>query len=217
MMLAGDYGGANAVANRQAALSRYEPSGPAGAGVARYIPAANVRKTTTRGMITTGPSGKYSRSSGGGGRPSAPPPAAPGPMQTDPNAWLGSDVPYQDQLRQLQLALSNFNADVTRRQGDIGTQYETSNKAMQDQKGIDLKNMEADWAGRGLLRSGLYAGAVGDYNKEFDQRIADLLSGRDRSLAQLLQEQNQFKTQQELDAQAAREQALRRRSESLGI
>lgn len=210
MQLAGDYGGYNAQANRQAALSRYQPSGPAGAGVQRYIPAANVRKTSTRGYISSGPSGKYSR-------PSAPPAAAPGPMQTNPNAWLGADVPYQDQLRQLQLALSNFNADVTRRQGDVGTQFNTSNKAMQDQKGVDLKNMEADWAGRGLLRSGLYANAVGDYNKEFDQRIADLISGRDRTLAQLLQEQNQFKTQQELDSQAAREQALRRRSESLGI
>lgn len=215
MQLAGDYGGSNAAATRQAALSRYGAAGSglgsygaAGSGVAAYKPPATYRPTTTRGYISSGPSGKYSR-------PAAPPAAAPGPI--DPNAWLGADTGYQDQLRQLQLALANFNADVTRRQGDIGTQYESSNKAMQDQKVIDLKNMESDWAGRGLLRSGLYAGAVGDYNKEFDQRIADLLSGRDRSLAQLLQEQNQFKTQQELDAQAAREQALRRRSESLGV
>lgn len=206
MQLAGDYGGGNAAASRQAALTRY---GAAGSGLGLPSAPAAVPRTT-RGVISSGPSGKYSR-------PSAPPVAAPGPMQTDPNAWLGADVPYQDQLRQLQLALSNFNADVTRRQGDVGTQYETSNKSMQDQKVMDLKNMEADWAGRGLLRSGLYANAVGDYNKEFDQRVTDLVSGRDRTLAQLLQEQNQFKTQQGLDAQAAREQALRRRSESLGV
>lgn len=190
--------------SRQNALARYPVPGP----VAPPRPGV-ARQSRPKPGISAGPSGKYSR-------PSAPPAAAPGPMQTDPNTWLGSDVPYQDQLRQLQLALTNFNSDVTRRQGDVGTQYDTSNKALQDQKVLDLKNMEADWAGRGLLRSGLYASAVGDYNQEFDQRATELISGRDRALAQLLQEQNAFKTQQELDSQAARENALRRRAQSLG-
>lgn len=209
MQLAGDYGGSNA-SSRQAALSRYAPSGAAGAGVQRYMPPAPVRTTTTRGSISSGPSGKYSR-------PAAPPPVAPGPINTDPNAWLGTDTGYQDQLRQLGLSLANFQADVTRRQGDIGTQYDQSNRAMGQQKETDLKNLESDWAGRGLIRSGLYANAVGDYNKEFEQRLAELLSGKDRALAQLTQEQQAFQTQQQLDQQAAREAALRRRAAGLGI
>lgn len=207
MQLAGDYGGANAAANRQAAMQRY-PAGPVGSGLG--LGPSRSAAPAPRPGISSGPSGKYSR-------PSAPPPAAPGPINTDPNAWLGADVGYQDQLRQLQLALSNFNSDVTRRQGDVGTQYDTSNHAMQQQKEVDLRNMEADWAGRGLLRSGLYANAQGDYNKEFDQRVSELLSGRDRALAQLTQEQNAFKTQQELDQQAAREAALRRKASGLGV
>lgn len=210
MQLAGDYGGSNAAANRQAALSRYGPVGSglaAGAGLgasraATYIP--------PKKGVTAGPSGKYSR-------PAAPPAVAPGPMQTDPNAWLGADTGYQDQLRQLGLALANFNADLTRRQGDVNSQYDTSNKALHDQSVIDLKNLEADYAGRGLIRSGLYANAVGDYNKELDQRLAELLSGRDRTLAQLTQEQQQFQTQQQLDQQRAREDALRRRASGLGL
>ena len=214
MQLAGDYGGSNAAANRQAALSRYGPVGSGlGAGLASgasraasYTPPP--KKAT--GTITTGPSGKYSR-------PAAPPAVAPGPMQTDPNAWLGADVGYQDLLRQLALASTNFNADFTRRQGDVNSQYDTSNKALHDQSVIDLKNLEADYAGRGLIRSGLYANAVGDYNKELDQRLAELLSGRDRTLAQLTQEQQQFQTQQQLDQQRAREDALRRRASGLGV
>lgn len=210
MQLAGDYGGSNAAANRQASLSRYQPTGPAGSGALRYIPASNVGKSSSRGSISSGPSGKYSR-------PSAPPAVAPGPINTDPNAWLGGDTGYQDQLRQLGLALSNFQADATRRQGDITTQYDQSNRAMGQQKDMDLKNLESDWAGRGLIRSGLYANAVGDYNKEYDQRVSELLSGRDRALAQLTQEQQSFQTQQQLDQQAAREAALRRRASGLGV
>lgn len=188
--------------SRQGALARY-PTGAVGSAV---LPAVSKPKTT----VSAGPSGRYSP------RPAAPPMAAPGPMNSDPNAWLGADTSYQDQLRQLQLALSNFNADVTRRQGDISTDYESSNRAMAKQKEVDLENMEADWAGRGLIRSGLYADAVGDYNEEFDLRLSDLVSSKDRALAQLLQEQNAFQTQQQLDQQAAREAALRRRAAGLG-
>jgi len=136
-------------------------------------------------------------------------------MNTDPNAWLGTDTQYQDALRQLQLASTNFGADITRRQGEVNTDYDTSNRAMGQQKVQDLDNMENDWAGRGLIRSGLYAGAVGDYNQEFDQRMAELVSARDRTLAQLIQEQQAFQTQQQLDQQAAREAALRRKSSGL--
>lgn len=200
---AGDYGGSNAQANRKAALSRY-PTGAVGSGI--RMPTQS-RVPTPR--ITAGPSGRYSR-------PAPPPAVAPGPVNTDPNAWLGSDVGYQDQIRQLQLALSNFNADVTRRQGSVNTDYGTSERALQGQKVQDLEDMESDWAGRGLIRSGLYAGAVGDYNKEFGERLAELLSSKNKALSQLTQEQNQFKTQQALEQQAAREAALRRRASNLG-
>ncbi len=202
MQLAGDYGGYNAIANRQAAMARYPTPAPAPTQRAIQMP-----------RLTANSGGQYSRTS----RPAAPPSVQPGPVVTDPSAWLGTDTGYQGQLRDLQLALSNFNADATRRRGDIGTDYGTSQHALQDQKGLDLKSMESDWAGRGLLRSGLYATAVGDYNKEYDQRLAQLLSSRDRALSQLTQEQNSFRTQQGLDTQAAREAALRRRASTLGV
>lgn len=193
--LAGDYGGANAIANRQAAAARYTPP-----------PAAPVQSAVPR--VSTGPTGSYSA------RPVAPMQVNPGPI--DVNAWLGTDTDYQNNIRNLQLALSNFNADVTRRQGLVGTDFATNEHALEAQKVQDLKNLEADWAGRGLLRSGLYADAVGNYNTEWDQRASDLASSRDNALAQLLQEQQAFSTQQALDTQAAREAAIRRRAASLG-
>lgn len=193
--LAGDYGGANAIANRQAAATRYTPP-----------PTAPVQSAIPR--VSTGPTGSYSA------RPVAPMAVNPGPI--DINSWLGTDTDYQNNIRNLQLALSNFNSDVTRRQGLVGTDFATNEHALEAQKVQDLKNLEADWAGRGLLRSGLYADAVGNYNTEWDQRASDLASSRDNALAQLLQEQQAFSTQQSLDTQAAREAAIRRRAASLG-
>ncbi len=217
MQLAGDYG-ANAASSRQGALQRRnEPYGAVGSGLfgaagsGLGLGRSSVgRKTRTRGMITTGSSGKYSKPR------SAPPPAAnPGPI--DPNAWLGSDVGYQDQLRQFAKALTDFQSDVTRRRGDIGTDYTTSTKALGDQRVLDLKNIESDFGSRGLIHSGLYGKNVGDYENEYNKRLSDLTTNRDQILAQLLQEQNQYTTQQELEKQAAREAALKRRAETLGV
>lgn len=158
--------------------------------------------------ISSGSSGRYSR-------PMAPPAAAPGPM--DVNAFLGGDVGYQDQLRQIAKTLSDFNADVTRRRGSLTSDYGVSSKALGDQRGLDLENIESDYGGRGLLRSGLYSTAVGDYEKEYNERAAELVRRRDEALAMLTQESSQFSTQQELQKQAAREAAIRRRAEGLGI
>ncbi len=205
MQLAGDYGGSNAIANRQDALAR-RPLGAAGSiGLA------------PPGPVGTGPTGKYSRTSGGGGgggRAVAPPQVAPGPI--DPNAFLGSDIGYQDQLRQFAKALTDFQSDVTRRQGNINTDYASSQHALGDQRVLDLKNLASDYGSRGLMRSGLYGTAVGDYEKEYNHRLTDLTTNKDQTLAQLLQEGNQFATQQDLQKQAAREAALRRRAEGLG-
>lgn len=203
---AGDYGGLNAIANRQAAAQK-APSGAIGSVISQAIrqPSAPVRSTP---KITSGPSGHYS--------PITTPPVQPGPVAVNPDQWLAGDSGYQDQLRQIGLALSNFGADVTRRQGEANTDYTSSQHALNDQKVVDLKNLESDWAGRGLIKSGLYANAVGNYNKEFDQRLADLTSSRDKTLAQILQEQNNFTTQEDLAKQAARADALRRMASGLG-
>lgn len=202
MMLAGDYGGSNAIANRQGALARRgnEPG-----------PSFNVpRMSSAGGMITTGSSGRYSKPK----KSSPPPQTSPGPI--DINSWLGGDTGYQDQLRQFAKSLSDFQADYTRRQGNIGTDYATSSKALGDQRVLDLKNIESDYGSRGLIHSGLYGKGVGDYENEYNQRLAGLTTNRDQALTQLLQENSQFSTQQELQKQLAREQALKRRAEGLG-
>lgn len=135
----------------------------------------------------------------------------------DINAFLNSDTAYQDQLRQFAQALSDMNADVTRRRGGLTGSYDQSTKALGDQRVQDLANIEADYGARGLLRSGLYAKAQGDYETEYNTRLSDLSRQQNDALSQLDQELNQFQSQQGLQSQAAREAAIRRRAEQYGV
>lgn len=145
---------------------------------------------------------------------------APGPVQPvvpDIDTFLNQDTGYQQQLRDFANMLAQFNADVTRRKGSLEEEYNLSSKAMDDQKNIDLENLEDDYGARGILRSGLYGKAVGDYNTEFNTRKTDLTRRQKEALGQLDQEGGRFKSQQELQKQTAREQAIRRRAEQYGV
>lgn len=162
------------------------------------------------GSISSNSSGHY------GGVPSPPSGAAPGPV-ADINSYLGGDSGYQQQLRQLAKALADFNADSTRRRGVLDSEYGVSKKAMGDQRTMDLSELEDDYGSRGMLRSGLYGKAVGDYEKEFGLRMTDLDRRQQQAIQQLLGESSAYGQQNKLSQQAAREQALRRRAEQMGV
>jgi hypothetical protein len=158
-----------------------------------------------------------------GGRYSAPtsvPSGGQGPIQPvvpDVNSFLNQDSGYQQQLRDFTNALAQFNADVTRRKGVLESDYGTSKKAMEDQKVKDLLNLQDDYGARGVLTSGLYGKALGDYNTEFGNRMTDLDNKQTQALDSLGQESNRYKSQQDLQQQAAREDAIRRRAAQYGV
>lgn len=156
-------------------------------------------------------------------RPSPPPMEQPGPVEpVRPPApsiedFLGGDSGYQTQMRQFGEALSNMQGDVTRRKGQYETDYNLSKKAMDDQRVLDLKNLEADYGARGVLRSGLYSDAVGKYEGEFNTRSTDLARREQDALTGLTTELGQFQSKQGLDQQAAREAAIARRAAQYGL
>lgn len=149
-------------------------------------------------------------------RPQAPPQAAPGPVQNI-EAYLGADTGYQQQLRSFNQALQDFLADVTRRKGTLESDFGTSQKAMGDQRIMDLDRIKDDYGARGLGRSGLYADAVGDYETEYGTRMSDLQRRQNEALGMLTQEEGNFKSQQELKTQQAKEQAIARRAAQYGL
>jgi hypothetical protein len=198
------------------------PGGAAGSGLGLGSPPKKKKPKSTGsggGSIVTGGSGGGGISSGSTGRyslPGPPPPSGPGPV---PNIqeFLGGDSGYQQQLRQLDKTFADFLADVLRRQRSLESEFGLSTKAMGDQKLKDLEAMEDDFASRGLIKSGLYADAVGDYNTEFGQRMSDLQRRQNEAIGQLGQERSQMKSQTELQKQAAREDAISRRAQKYGI
>lgn len=139
------------------------------------------------------------------------------PAMPDIGAYLNQDTGYQQQLREFAKALNDFNADVLRRRGSLDTQYGLSTKALGDQKLLDLDALKQDYGARGLLQSGLYGKAIGDYNTEWNQRMTDLDRQQQDALSSLTQEQNQFSTANQLKEQAAKEAAIRRRAEQYGV
>lgn len=163
--------------------------------------------------VTPNSYGQYSR-------PSPPPMEQPGeiqPVAPSIEDFLGGDTGYQQQLRSFAQALESFNADVTKRRGSYDSDFGTSKKALEDQRGLDLKNMEADYGARGMMRSGLYGDAVNQYETEYGKRQTDLSSRYQQALDALTQEQGQYKSKQELESQASKEAAIRRRAEQYGI
>lgn len=165
-------------------------------------------------------SGYYSRpspppSGGPGPMPQiAPPPAPPPP---DITTYLGHDTTYQGQVRQYQKALADFLAQETQQRGKINEDYGSATKALGTQKTFDLNNMLQDFASRGLVNSGLYSGAVGDYNTNYLQQLNELTKGKRRSLADLLLGETNFRKEQTLQQQKAREDAIARRASQYGL
>lgn len=167
-------------------------------------------RPTSRPTVKTNSSGNYAR-------PASPPRAAPGPVAPSIETYLAGDTGFQQQSRDLAQALSNFLADVTRRRGSMEAEHGLSVKALQDQRVKDLDYIEDDYGARNLLKSGLYADAVGDYETEFGTRMSDMNRRQQEALGLLQQEEGQFKSAQQLKEQAAREMAIRRRAEQFGV
>lgn len=191
--------GANKSWNQQGAVSRR-----AGGNVGPVAP-----------PVVPNSGGNYSR-------PSAPPSGGAGPISNisappNINAYLGGDTTYQQQQQNFQKTLADFLSNEKLQKSKLTEDYGGAQRAMNLQKTNDLSNMQQDFAGRGLLTSGLYAGAVGDYNTDFLQKLAELTKNFKRSTGDLSMGETNFRKEQQLAAQRAREEALARRASQYGI
>lgn len=149
----------------------------------------------------------------GAGLDRAPKPKPPPSLK----AWLGSDADYQNQLRNFQRAMSDFNSDLKNRTGSANTSYASSLKQMGAQKATDLQSIMNDFAARGLLKSGLFAQRDADYNKTYQSNLSDLGLGHKNTLSGLTKEKLDFSRQQALAKEQARQDAAARRAAKYGL
>lgn len=165
---------------------------------------APIRRTSSRAAIST----PRSTPSGGSGKVQKV--AKPVSLED----WLKKDSDYQDQLRQFGKTWADFLADVGVRKGRVGTEYDLGRKKMETQRGLDLDNLENDFASRGLLQSGLYGERLGQYEKDYQTNLSDLLRNRDQLIQDIGTEQSNFQREQDLEKERARKAAAQRRTAS---
>jgi hypothetical protein len=130
---------------------------------------------------------------------------------------LAGDTTYQQQLAELGHELSAYIANNTRQNQVTTSNFDNTQRQMNLQAGIDRNNQQYDFAGRGILHSGVYAKALGDYNTDFQNKLNNLIKGKNDTLAQSAADLNDFKRQISLQKNSAKQDAIRRRQSQLGI
>lgn len=131
--------------------------------------------------------------------------------------WLAGDTTYQQQLSNYNKSKSDYQAQYNRQTGITKRDYAEMIRSLNTQGGQDRTDQQNDFAGRGILRSGVFAKALGDYNTEFNTKMKNLQTGQSDKLGDLGMQRTNFQRQLTLEQQAAKQDALRRRAAKLGI
>lgn len=149
-------------------------------------------------------------------KPHVTPPKTPHKAPSAFQKYLGSDADYQSTMRDLQRALTDFKARQIVDKTRAGTEYGYAKRTEDLQKTQDLKNIMDDFAARGIVRSGVYAQRVGDYNTSFDTKRGELSRQYNNQLTDFATQLRDFQRQQSLQQDAAKQAAIRRRAAKLG-
>ena len=131
--------------------------------------------------------------------------------------YLAGDTTYQQQLADYNKSKADYLANYNRQSGLVNRDYAESTRALNRQGAQDRLDQQNDFAGRGILHSGVFAKALGDYNTDFNARMASLTNGKTDQLGDLAAQRNSFLQQLQIEMNNAKQDALRRRAAQLGI
>lgn len=131
--------------------------------------------------------------------------------------YLAGDTTYQQQLAGFNQSKADYNANYGRQSSIVSRDYAASQRALNRQGAQDRLDQQNDFAGRGILHSGVFAKALGDYNTDFNARVQALSSGRTDQLGDLAAGRKSFLAQLQTEMNNARQDAIRRRAAQLGI
>jgi hypothetical protein len=131
--------------------------------------------------------------------------------------WLAGDTTYQQQLANFKKSRSDYESQYKRQKGITDRDFAETLRAMNRQGAQDRVDQQNDFAGRGILKSGVFAKALGDYNTEFNSKLKNLQTGKSDKLGDLGMQRTNFLRQLKLEQDASRQDALRRRAARLGI
>lgn len=131
--------------------------------------------------------------------------------------YLAGDTTYQQQLSDYNRSKADYAANYKRQTGIVNRDYAESQRSLNRQGVQDRDDQQNDFAGRGILKSGVFAKALGDYNTDFNSRVKALTTGKTDQLGELGSQNTSFIRQLQLEMTAAKQDAIRRRAAKLGI
>jgi hypothetical protein len=114
-------------------------------------------------------------------------------------------------------SLADFRADQNLDQQDYLTNYNNTYRDIGLAKGDASKNLEDDYASRGLLKSGLYNTALGELNQQYQNQYTDLDKQKAGYLANLAQELTKYNNGLGVQKGNAYNEAVRRRAEQYNL
>lgn len=176
------------------------------AGASPFSLQQNIQSPTTTGTAAKPPAPK----------PAGKKPAAKKKPKSSLDKYLGKDSDYQNTIRDLTRALADFKGRQGVEKTRAGTEYGYAQRTMGNQKDQDLGDIQDDAAARGIVTSGVYGSRVGDYNTVYNEQLAELGRQYNSQLQDFASALKDFSRQQDLQKEAARTAAIRRRSAKLG-
>lgn len=169
-----------------------------------YRPAVAPRVSAPRPPVGNTPSGTIAKSV-----PAPPPPISP-------EDFLAKDTTYKGQQSAYQKALSDYAAQMQAEQGKYNGEFDASVKQLGLDREQGATSLKDDYASRGLLNSGVYGDALGEFNTKYDTSQADLERAKQAYMSDLTTGQTNFATTQQQLLEKAKQEALQRRLSQIG-
>lgn len=238
MAVTADYGGGRLrrKSTRATSQRRYNRSTSRADYVERTTGRSAPNRSTNRRRTTTPSNRGYNPPGGGGGRssgrgnaygtsgggtyggggysaPAAPPP--PRPMSI--KDWLAGDEAYQQAVRGGKRTLGDLLSELNRQRGEAKTSFTQTTQDVERNRGLQLERLADEFASRGLIHSGIYGEEQGRFQEQFANQLTQLQQQQASLLADLLSQETNFRREQDLAMEAAKQEALRRRAEKYAI
>jgi hypothetical protein len=160
-----------------------------------------------------GGGGSYGGGGGGGGLTgtASGAVAAPAPAPSI-GAFLGGDDTYQGQLAALTKAMANYRSQMGERQDEYSADFTRRLSDLNLTEDRSQNEQSDDFAGRGLLFSGLFGKARGDLERDFNNREGDMNLAKSQFMSGLNRDFTNFSEEQNLSREKAKSDAINRRA-----
>lgn len=131
--------------------------------------------------------------------------------------FLAQDATFKSQQNAYQKALADYAAQYQAEQQKYNTEYGAGIDKLGLERTQGAEDLQNDYAGRGLLQSGVYADALNEFNTGYDTRLADMERAKSNYMADLLTGKSNFQQEQKLLQDKARQDAINRYMASIGV